>query len=199
MHGRERSAYKTKTRKRVTLPMADSLLLHLLDQWLKPETWYEYSTPILEGFRLIATKDDQKYAGLPASVEAGAAGSTGHRPGFSPIKPYRDYYGRFTLKTPLVPERLEVQFAIGYTWNNRVTTVDDYANFSWLRLATHVEGIVYPNLALQKQLLEYLLGHSRKPRFVTTRVYHFLQNDLYRTITGLIREREWKAAITERT
>lgn len=180
----------------MSLSMTDSLLLQMIDRRLKPKEWYEYSTPVLEGFRLIATRDDQKFAGLPVSDEAGVTGS-GRKPGFSPIKPYRDYFGRFTLTTRLVAEKLEVQFAIGYAWNNRVTTVEDYANFSWLRLATHVAGIVYPNLALQKQLLEYLLGHSRKPRFVTTRVYHFLQNDLYQTITGLIREREKKAGIPE--
>lgn len=46
-------------------------MLRLLDRRLKPEEWHEYSPPVLEGFRVIATKDDQKYAGLPVSAEAG--------------------------------------------------------------------------------------------------------------------------------
>ena len=45
--------------------------------------------------------------------------------------------------------------------------------------------------------LQHAVDHFAGDAKVICRVYHFLQNDLYQTITGLIREREKKAGIPE--
>ncbi len=165
--------------------MSSAIVLSLIDRLIKPKEWYEVSNLSIEGFQFIGTKDDQKNAGLiekPIIKEK--------RFGLNPFKPYRDYYGKLILKTRLVPEELEVKYAIGYTINQKVTTVDDYSNFAWLRLATGIEKYIYPNLSHQKQLLEFLLANSRQPKFVITRVYHYLQFELYQQLTTEILKRE---------
>ncbi len=173
--------------------MNDSLILKVLDWVLKPQKWYVYDEPVIEGYRLIASKIDQNHAGQMEAAAAASSKTFARKFGLNPIKPYRDYYGGFRLKTKLLAEpdaELDVKFAIGYTINNKVVTVDDYSNFGWLRLAVAREGMLYPNLSDQKQLLEFLLQHSECPRFVVTRVYHYLQFEMYEKLTTLIFERE---------
>ncbi len=173
--------------------MDGSLTLKVMDRMIKPKSWYSYTEPALEGYRLIASKTDQSNAGL-LEVAAGSSAKARERKfGINPIKPYRDYYGSFRLKIKLLPEagrELEVRFAIGYTINNKIFTVDDYSNFGWLRLAKASKGRLYPNLSDQKQLLEFLLDQSQYPRFLITRVYHYLQFELYEKLAIAILERE---------
>ncbi len=165
--------------------MAEGFMLQWLDQIIKPERWYEITDFTLDGYCLIATKEDQRLAGTVLQRETAAART---RPfGLNPFKPYRDYYGKFILTTRLVPESLAVKFAVGYTLNSKVVTADDYSNLGWLRLATEMSGTVYPNLADQKQLLQYIMGRSKFPKFLITRVYHYLQNELYRKLTIIIK------------
>jgi hypothetical protein len=164
-------------------------LLDIMDHVIKPKEWYEFAEPMIQGFQLIATKDDQKYAGQlerPPRLKE-------QRNGPNPVKLYRDYYGSFSLRTKLITDELTVKFAIGYTINSKVITIDDYSNFGWLRLATCVENIIYPNLSHQKQLLDYLLSHSKRPKFIITRVYHYLQNDIREYLTSEILKREKSA------
>jgi hypothetical protein len=156
-------------------PMAETVILKLTDSIVRPKEWYDFSEPQITGFQLIATKEDQKYAGRldhPKQPQI-------NRHGPNPVKLYRDYYGTFILRTRLVADDLPVKFAIGYTMHSKVVTVDDYSNFGWLRLATGIENFVYPNLCHQKQLLDYLMSHAKYPKFVITRVYYYLQNDIY--------------------
>jgi hypothetical protein len=166
--------------------MAEPNTLKLVDYFLKPKEWYAFSPPEISGFQLIASKEDQKYAGQldrPASSKIKLYGP-------NPVKLYRDYYGTFNLRTKLVPDELPVKFAIGYTLHSKVTTVDDYSNFSWLRLATGIDNYIYPNLCHQKQLLDYLLARSKQPKFIITRVYHYFQEDVREYLVGEIRKRE---------
>lgn len=93
------------------------------------------------------------------------------------------------METRLLEGEIEVKFAFEYTTNARVTTADDFSNFGWLRLATGIEDYVYPNLSHQKQLLEYLLKNSRYPRFVVTRVYHYLEFDLRQILAKEMRKK----------
>jgi hypothetical protein len=164
--------------------MTDSLFLKVTDYWLKPRTWYAYTDLAIDGYRTIATKEDQRQAG--AWEIAPRPAKRVRQFGLSPLTPYRDYYGQFRLETKLLPEQLEVKFAIGYANHTKLATVDDYANFSWLRLCTGIDQMLYPNLAQQKQLLEYLLTHSSRPRLLITRVYQYLQFDLYQELTNRI-------------
>jgi len=180
-------------RQKIGVLMNDSLYFKIIDWLISPEDWYSYTEPVLEGYRLIASKTDQLNAG---SIET-AAGSDSKKIerqfGMNPVKPYRDYYGYFRLITKMLPEEdceLEVKFAIGYTINNKLVTADDYSNFGWLRMAKPKQGMVYPNLSDQKQLLEFLLAHSRYPRFIITRVYHYLQFEIYEKLVKAISERE---------
>jgi len=173
--------------------MDDIVILKVMDRLIKPRSWYQYTEPVLEGYRLIASKTDQTNAGgLETAVKSASELKT-RQFGSNPVKPYRDYYGHFRLATKLLPEghpELEVKFAIGYTINNKVLTADDYSNFGWLRLAKARTGMLYPNLCDQKQLLQLLLGESPFPRFLTTRVYHYLQFELYEKLITLISEYE---------
>lgn len=164
-----------------------------MDRLFKPKNWYSYTEPVLEGYRLIASKTDQANAGGLETAASSASDSKIRQFGMNPVKPYRDYYGNFRLKTKLLSEdypELEVKFAIGYTINNKVLTVDDYSNFGWLRLAKARFGMLYPNLRDQKQLLQLLLSESSYPRFLITRVYHYLQFELYEKLTTAILEHE---------
>jgi hypothetical protein len=164
--------------------MSENIYLTIADYFIKPRNWYQYTGLAIDGYRTIATKADQRQAGAfevtPRSVERV------RQFGQSPITPYRDYYGQFELQTKLVPGPIKVKFAIGYTSHIKLATVDDYAKFSWLRLCTGLDQLLYPNLAQQKQLLEYLLTHSTQPRLVITRVYQYLQLDLYQDLTTRI-------------
>lgn len=171
--------------------MDDSLILKVMDHLFKPKNWYSYTKPVLEGYRIIASKSDQTNAGQ-LKTPVSSAPKLIRRFGVNPVKPYRDYYGNFRLKTKLLPNQpeLEVKFAIGYTINNQVLTVDDYSNFGWLRLAKAKTGMLYPNLSEQKQLLQLLLVESKYPRFLITRIYHYLQFELYEKLAALILERE---------
>lgn len=173
--------------------MNDSLYFKIIDWLINPEDWYSFTGPVLEGYRLIASKADQLNAG---SIET-AAGSESKRMerqfGMNPVKPYRDYYGYFRLTTKLLSEEdseLEIRFAMGYTINNKVVTADDYSNFGWLRMAKAKQGMLYPNLSDQKQLLEFLLIQSSYPRFIITRVYHYLQFEIYEKLVKAISKRE---------
>lgn len=173
--------------------MEDSLILKVMDRLLKPKNWYRYTEPVLEGCRLIASKTDQTNAGWLETAVASASELKTRRFGINPVKPYRDYYGNFHLNTKLLPEGhpgIEVKFAIGYTINNKVVTADDYSNFGWLRLAKARSGMLYPNLSDQKALLQLLLDESQYPRFLITRVYHYLQFEMYEKLTTLILEHE---------
>jgi hypothetical protein len=166
--------------------MAGIDMLDIMDRMIRPKEWYEFSELTIQGFQLIATKDDQKYAGQmekPPQLDK-------KRLGPNPIKLYRDYYGVFNLKTKLIADELRVKFAIGYTMHSKVVTIDDYSNFGWLRLATGIEDFIYPNLCHQKQLLDYLLAHSKQPKFIITRVYDYLQTDLHQCLTQEILKRE---------
>lgn len=164
-------------------PVPDEFILNLIDRFIKPADWYQYHNLQILGFQFIGSKEDQQYAG---QLERPLRQTEKRSFGMNPVQPYRDYYGTFSLKTRLVEEDLTVLFAIGYTINSKVVTADDYSSFGWLRLATGLENTLYPNLAHQKQLLNYFLSRSDKPRFVITRVYHYLQTDLYRRITDEI-------------
>lgn len=166
--------------------MSEQLLLQLIDRFVKPGEWFGINDFSIDGYCLIGSKEDQRVAGINPSVIKEHQSVRPRSFGLNPVKPYRDYYGKFTLTTRLALNPLEVKFAIGYTFNTKVVTIDDYSKFGWLRMATGMEGIVYPNLADQKQLLEYLMGHSKYPRFIVTRVYHHLQNEMYRRLTTLI-------------
>ncbi|HYH03517.1 MAG TPA: hypothetical protein VEC37_10470 [Bacillota bacterium] len=167
--------------------MQDNFILAILDFFIKPQSWYNYSDLKLNGYRTISNKEEQRLAGALEPPERPT-----QRPrqfGLSPVKPYRDYYGTFRLQTRLLPEELEVKFAIGYAINSKLVTVDDYSNFSWLRMCTGINDILYPNLAHQKQLLDYILAHSKQPRFVVTRVYQYLQFELYQYLaTEIIKQ-----------
>jgi hypothetical protein len=167
--------------------MANSVLFNMMDRLLKPQKCYEISEFSILGFQLIASKEDQRLAGrqegLPPKKRTRSFGA-------SPVKPYRDYYGKFKLKTTMIDEEITVQFAIGYSIYSPFNTVDDYSNFSWLRLAIEMEGMIYPNLANQKQLLDYLIKNSRYPQFVIIRVYHYLQTELYHKLTNQILMKE---------
>lgn len=168
--------------------MQDNFILAAIDFIIKPQTWYRYSNLKIDGYRVIATKDEQRQAG---SLQPPARPAERTRQfGQSPIKPYRDYYGTFWLDTRLLSETLEVKFAIGYALDTKLVTVDDYFNFSWLRLCTGIDRILYPNLAHQKQLLDYLLARCTKPRFLTTRVYQYLQFELYQFLAAEIIKRD---------
>lgn len=166
--------------------MSEQLLLQLIDRFVKPDEWFEITDFSIDGYCLIGSKEDQRVAGINPLINKERQPVRARTFGLNPVKPYRDYYGKFTLTTRLEPHPLEVKFAIGYTINTKVVTIDDYSNFGWLRMATGVAGIVYPNLADQKQLLEYLMSHSKYPRFIVTRVYHYLQNEMYRRLTASI-------------
>lgn len=166
--------------------MKDSFLLRSFDRLMTPRQRYRYYDLKLEGYRLIATKEDQRLAGN--LVAAGRSRERRRGFGHSPIKPYRDYYGGFTLQTMLLPQELPVRFAIGYLLHQRVTTEDDLSSFSWLRLATGLTEKLYPNLADEKQLFQYLLDRSKYPHCLITRVYHYLQMDLYDVLARLITE-----------
>ena len=166
--------------------MPESFVLKTIDRLVKPSEWYHFSAVIINGYTLIATKEDQTNAGLV--MIAKKPGPKKRTFGMNPFSPYRDYYGEFLLQTKLLPQVLKVKFAIGYTINSRVVTVDDYSNFGWLRLATGLEDIIYPNLSDQKQLLDYLRQQSKQPQFVVTRIYHYLQTDLYHYLTTAIFE-----------
>jgi hypothetical protein len=170
--------------------MANSLILKVADWFIKPEQWYEYSRPTIEGFCFIGSKEDQKNAGYIRKTPKPANEERKRKFGMNPVKPYRDYYGRFQLKTRLLPDQIEVLFALGYTMNQKVVTVDDYSNFSWLRLATGLNDIIYPNLAHQKQLLDYLAKHSKYSKFVISRVYHYLEFALLQDLKKEILRRE---------
>jgi len=171
--------------------MADSIVLKLLDLFIKPKEWYEYGPLTIEGFCFIGKKEDQKNAGFIHEDHKNDYLELRKRSfGINPVKPYRDYYGRFKLKTRLLPEEIEVLFAIGYTMNQKVVTIDDYSNFSWLRLATGLNDIIYPNLAHQKQLLDYLAQHANVSKFVISRIYHYLEFDLLHDLTAEILSRE---------
>ena len=161
-----------------------SWILNMIDWALRPERAYQYQDVRIEGFRLIANKSQQRSAGLLVEEKGPTERIRGF--GLSPIKPYRDYYGGLTLITQLLPEPIPVRFAIGYTFHTKVVTVDDMSNFGWLRLATDRPDWLYPNLSDQKQLLGYLLEHSKKPAFYVTRVYHYFQFDLYQTLVSQI-------------
>jgi hypothetical protein len=152
-------------------------IFKIIDYLLKPQEWYEYRRLSIAGFRIIASKEDQRQAGLYREERQPSERVRGFGP--SPVRPYRDYYGKFILKTRLVPEELEVKFAIGYTFHSKMVTVDDVSNFGWLRLCTGMDEILYPNLSHQKQLLDFLLARSKRPRLIVTRVYQCLQFDLY--------------------
>ena len=43
--------------------MPETFMLRLTDHFIKPKEWYDFSEPMIQGFQLIATKEDQKYAG----------------------------------------------------------------------------------------------------------------------------------------
>ena len=173
--------------------MNDSLILKVMDRLLNPTSWYSYTEPVLEGYRLISSKVEQTNAGMLETAASSNAKSNERKFSVNPLRPYRDYYGNFRLIIKLLPEasrEVEVRFAIGYTINNKVFTVDDYSNFSWLRLAKAGAGMLYPNLSEQKQLLQFLLDQSQYPRFIITRVYQYLQFELYEKVTLAILERE---------
>jgi hypothetical protein len=162
----------------------ESYIFNIIDYFLKPREWYEYRQLSIDGFRVIATKEEQRQAGLYREESKPAERVRGF--GLNPVRPYRDYYGTFILKTRLIPEELEVKFAVGYTLNSKIVTVDDISNFSWLRLCTGMNEILYPNLSHQKQLLDFLLAHSKRPRLIVTRVYQYLQFELYHYLAGEI-------------
>lgn len=162
----------------------ESYLFKIIDYFLKPREWYEYRQLSIDGFRVIATKEEQRQAGLYREASKPAERVRGF--GLNPVRPYRDYYGTFILKTRLIPEELEVKFAIGYTINSKIITGDDISNFSWLRLCTGMNEILYPNLSHQKQLLDFLLTNSKRPRLIVTRVYQYLQFELYHYLSGEI-------------
>lgn len=167
--------------------MPNAFVLEVIDHLIKPKELYQISDLSLKGFALIASKEDQKYAGL---LQKPLREDNRNKFGANPVKPYRDYYGDFKLQTKLLTGTLIVKFAIGYTFNTKVVTVDDYSKFSWLRLATGIPDYLYPNLAHQKQLLDYLLAHSKQPKVVVTRVYHYLQFELLQQIMDEIIKRE---------
>ncbi len=168
--------------------MAEAARLKILDRLIKPREWYQYQDLKIEGFCLIGTKDDQRNAGFVRVKEEPKERRRSF--GLNPIKPYRDYYGKLKLTIRILPREIEVMFAIGYTINQKVVTIDDYSNFSWLRLATGIPGIIYPNLAHQKQLLDYLVKNSRLPKFLFSRVYVYLEFDLHHDLTTAILRRE---------
>jgi len=178
--------------------MANRMLLKLLDFFITPKTWYEYTQPIIEDFCFIGGKEDQKNAGYIKKTPAKPTDERKRKFGLNPVKPYRDYYGKFKLKTKLVPGELEVMFALGYTFNQKVVTVDDYSNFSWLRLATGVKDIIYPNLAHQKQLLEYLEKNSKYSKLIISRVYHYLEFEVLHELMAEILRREAEGSIPNR-
>jgi hypothetical protein len=167
--------------------MAESWLVFAVDRLFKPQSFYKYHHLTLEGFEVIATKEDQTNAGL--SVKSSRPAEKKRQFGANPFQPYRDYYGHFILEVKSIPEELDVKFAIGYTLNSKVTTIDDYSNFGWLRLATAMPQIIYPNLGEQKQLLDYLCTNIKWPPFLTTRIYHFLQNDIRCELMNIITSR----------
>lgn len=169
--------------------MDDSYQLRLLDLVIKPKKSYQYSDLSIDGYQIISTKEDQKIAGFIKADDLrdpDEMSKKGRRFGPSVIKPYRDYYGHLTLKTSLTSDEVEVKFAIGYLLNSKVTTPDDTSNFGWLRLCTGLDDIRYPNLCHHQQLLQYFIEKSTKPRFVITRVYYYLQFDLYHNLTSQI-------------
>lgn len=173
--------------------MNDSLYFKIIDWLIKPERWYSYTEPVLEGYRVIASKADQINAGLLETAAGSGSKIIERKFGLNPVKPYRDYYGHFRLTTKLLPKdrrELEVKFAMGYTINNKVVTVDDYSNFGWLRLAEARKDMLYPNLSDHKQLLQVLLARSPYPLIFITRVYHYLQFELYEKLAIAILERE---------
>ena len=165
--------------------MEDSCQLRLLDLIIKPQKKYQYDNLAIYGYKVISTKEEQKIAGFLVPKDVYYPEKI-KRFGPSVIKPYRDYYGRFTLKTSLIPEEVEVKFAIGYLLNSKVITTDDTSNFGWLRLCTGLNDILYPNLCYHQQLLRYLIEKSSKPRFVITRIYYYLQCDLHHDLTNQI-------------
>jgi hypothetical protein len=169
--------------------MAKPIGLYLLDRILKPKDWYRIHALTLNGYKLVASKDDQKNAGMPLDQIQKAARKT-RGIGMNPIKPYRDYYGQFILESKFLSEPLQVKYAIGYALQTRVVTVDDFSSFSWLRLAPADDESLYPNLSKHQQLLLYLMQKSVFPKFVVSRVYYYLQTELYQSITSLILERE---------
>jgi hypothetical protein len=170
--------------------MENSFVLKVADFFIKPKQWYEYSELTIDGFCFIGSKEDQKTAGYIQKKPKTATEERKRKFGMNPVKPYRDYYGRFRLKTRLIPDEVEVLFAIGYTMNQKVVTVDDYSNFSWLRMATGLNDIIYPNLAHQKQLLDYLVNRSKYSKFVVSRVYHYLEFEILHRLMLEILKRE---------
>lgn len=172
-----------------------SLVLNTIDRLLRPDRAYQYRDVQIEGFRLIANKGQQRAAGLMEEEKCPTERIRGF--GLSPIKPYRDYYGGLTLITNLLPDPIQVRFAIGYTFHTKIVTVDDMSNFGWLRLATVRPDWLYPNLSDQKQLLAFLLEHSQKPAFYVTRVYHYFQFDLYQVLVSQIIEIETKNTLSD--
>lgn len=168
--------------------MAEGIVLKVIDRLIKPQEWYQYNDLKVEGFCFIGTKNDQKNAGFIQNKEE--SGERKRSFGYNPIQPYRDYYGKFKLKTRIIPKEIEVLFAIGYTYNKKIVTVDDYSNFSWLRLATDLNDFFYPNLAHQKQLLDYFLKNSKTPEFIIFRIYHYLEFELLQHLITEITQRE---------
>jgi hypothetical protein len=162
----------------------ESHIFKIIDYFLKPREWYEYHHLSIDGFRIIASKEEQRRAGSIREEPKPVKRVRGFGP--SPVRPYRDYYGKFILKTRLIPEEPEVKFAIGYTINSKIVTGDDMSNFGWLRLCTGMDEILYPNLSHQKQLLDFLLARSKRPRLIVTRVYQYLQFELYHYLAGEI-------------
>lgn len=168
--------------------MTTEFVINTVDRFLKPHDWYAYRHLTIKGFELITSKTEQTYAGFLDKPDF-ATTKTRHF-GPNPLKPYRDYYGEFELVSKLYPEPLTVKFAIGYTFNVKVVTVDDYSNFSWLRMAVGMPEILYPNLAHHTQLLNFLIPHAKQPKFIVCRIYHYLQNDIYQEVTRKILENE---------
>lgn len=174
--------------------MTRSFVVKMTDTMLKPGKWYDISELSLTGFCFIGTKEEQNLAGyLPQSTSLGDSPKKIRRFGPNPIKPYRDYYGSFTLTTRLLPEPVKVLFALGYTINSKIMTIDDLSNFGWLRLATERAGMIYPNLADHEQLLRYLKSSTALPVFLLARIYHHLHTELYQRITEEIKKRETPA------
>lgn len=166
--------------------MKDSFILRSFDHLVNPRRRYRYYDLKLEGYRTIASKEDQRQAGNLIIAAQSGRGQRGFGP--NPVKPYRDYYGGFRLQICLLSQEIPVRFAIGYHLPQGITTIDDFSSFSWLRLATGLKDKLYPNLADEKQLLHYLLGCSKYPHCLITRVYYYLQMDLYDALIRLITE-----------
>lgn len=166
--------------------MENPLLLKLVDWIFQPQRKYSYENLKLEGYRLISGKEAQLVAGSLIVPEQSDAESQERKFGINPVRPYYDYYGGFDVIFLGFP--CKVRFAIEYKFSERIRTEDSMARFGWLRLSTEQEGMLYPNLSSQKQLLLFLCRRLKKPRFYVTRVYHYMQFELYRILTKIIAE-----------